>query len=126
MNKLNQLLWVLVFVVVVMSISGIAFFFVNNSAESSYTNLDEFAQCLTNKGAAMYGAAWCSHCAAQKERFGSSFKYATYVECPDNINACTDKGVLSYPTWILGDGTKLVGEQNLEKLSELTSCELKK
>jgi hypothetical protein len=61
---------------------------------------DAFAKCLTDKGFVMYGAAWCSHCAAQKALFGDSFKYIKYVECPDNINFCLDKGVQGYPTWI--------------------------
>lgn len=61
---------------------------------------DAFAKCLTDKGFAMYGAVWCSHCTAQKALFGDSFKYIKYVECPDNINLCLDKGVQGYPTWI--------------------------
>lgn len=59
-----------------------------------------FAQCLTDKGFVMYGAAWCSHCQAQKALFGDSFKNIKYVECPDNINFCLDKGIKGYPTWI--------------------------
>src|SRR5579885_3423480 len=42
---------------------------------------DAFAKCLTTKQAKMYGAFWCPHCAEQKEMFGSSFKYAPYIEC---------------------------------------------
>ncbi|MFA6227228.1 MAG: hypothetical protein WC631_02010 [Candidatus Paceibacterota bacterium] len=61
---------------------------------------NSFAKCLTDKGFTMYGAVWCSHCTAQKALFGDSFKYIKYVECPDNINICLDKGVQGYPTWI--------------------------
>lgn len=126
MKQLNQLLWVLVFVLVVLGLSGAAFYFVSSPKTSAYSNLDSFAQCLTDKGATMYGAVWCSHCAAQKARFGSSFKYATYVECPDNINLCTEKGVTGFPTWVLSDGTHIEGDRELEKLSEATACELRK
>jgi hypothetical protein len=45
------------------------------------SRLDAFAKCLTAKQAKMYGAFWCQHCDAQKEKFGSSFQYAPYVEC---------------------------------------------
>ncbi|MFH1400946.1 MAG: hypothetical protein ABIH41_05485, partial [Nanoarchaeota archaeon] len=34
--------------------------------------LDDFARCLTQSGATMYGASWCPHCNDQKEMFGSS------------------------------------------------------
>jgi len=62
---------------------------------------DVFAQCLTEKGWAMYGAVWCSHCKEQKDLFGESFKFVKYIECPDNIQLCTDKKVVGYPTWIV-------------------------
>ena len=62
---------------------------------------DAFAKCLTEKGWAMYGAVWCSHCKAQKELFGSSFQYIKYVECPDNTQLCLDKGINGFPTWLV-------------------------
>ena len=65
------------------------------------TDKDAFAKCLTEKGLTFYGAEWCSHCKSQKELFGDSLKYIKYVECPDNIQICIDKGVQGYPTWIL-------------------------
>ena len=64
-------------------------------------NFDEFAKCLTQKGAVMYGAVWCPHCIEQKAAFGDSFKYINYVECPDNTQLCIDKGISGYPTWII-------------------------
>jgi len=85
---------------------------------------DAFAQCLASKNLTMYGAVWCSHCKAEKERFGDSFKYVPYVECTENPNLCLEKGVEGYPTWIDESGVKYVGEQGLEKLSEISSCEL--
>lgn len=60
---------------------------------------DIFAQCLTEKGWTMYGAEWCSHCKDQKNLFGDSFKYIKYIECPDNIQLCLDRGINAYPTW---------------------------
>jgi hypothetical protein len=87
---------------------------------------DEFAKCTAAKGLTMYGAAWCSHCTAEKNRFGDSFKYVNYVECPDNIQLCTNKGVNGYPTWIDGEGKKHEGEQGLEGIAKITGCELPK
>jgi len=62
------------------------------------SRLNTFAQCLTAKGAKMYGAYWCPHCETQKEMFGSSFQYAPYVECGVKgshtpAQACTDANV---------------------------------
>ncbi len=87
---------------------------------------DVFAQCLAQKKLTMYGAVWCSHCKAEKARFGDSFKYVPYVECTENPNQCLLKGVEGYPTWIDENGVKYVGEQGLEKLSKISGCELPK
>ncbi|MDP2704387.1 MAG: protein disulfide isomerase family protein [bacterium] len=98
--------------------------------KSAYGNLDEFAKCLAEKEVTMYGADWCPHCQNEKNRFGDSFKYVPYVECPDEPKLCIEKGIEGYPTWLLPaqaglpDGTKLVGEQGLEKLSEISGCAL--
>src|SRR3989338_3322463 len=77
---------------------------------------DAFAQCLTENNVTMYGAFWCPHCANQKAQFGSSFKYATYVECslPDRsgqTEICRKAVIESYPTWEFNDGSRLLGEQ---------------
>ena len=88
---------------------------------------DAFAQCITDKGAIFYGAFWCPHCQAQKKMFGSSAKLLPYVECstPDGngqIQACIDKGVTNYPTWLFPDGSRLTGEVALPILAEKTGC----
>jgi thiol-disulfide isomerase/thioredoxin len=90
---------------------------------------DTFAQCLKEKGAIFYGAFWCEHCQAQKKMFTSSVKLLPYVECSTPNGAsqtkeCTDKGIISYPTWVFADGSRLTGEIPLEQLAEKTSCVL--
>lgn len=90
---------------------------------------DEFAQCLTEAGATMYGAFWCPHCQTQKDAFGKSFEYVDYVECslPDRsgqTQECIDAGIESYPTWEFADGSRELGEVPLEVLGEITGCEL--
>ncbi len=86
--------------------------------------LDGFAKCLTEKGAAMYGAYWCPHCKNEKAAFGDSFKYINYIECTVKTDECTAKGVESFPTWIFPDGRKLVGEQGIAGLSKESGCVL--
>ncbi|MEK7088879.1 MAG: thioredoxin domain-containing protein [Patescibacteria group bacterium] len=88
------------------------------------TKYDAFAQCLASKKLTMYGAVWCSHCKTEKARFGDSFKYVPYIECTENPNLCLEKGIDGYPTWIDEKGKKYAGEQGLEKLSEISGCEL--
>ncbi len=86
--------------------------------------MDIFAKCLTGQDLTMYGAVWCSHCLNEKKAFGESFKYVQYVECPDNVELCTAKGINGYPTWIDGAGNKHEGEQGLVSLAKITGCEL--
>ena len=123
----NKQFVVSIIVVALIMIGGMAWY-ITDSQKPKYTNgpnvLDGFAQRLAEKKVTMYGAVWCSHCQAQKKEFGSSFKYVPYVECPDNVKACLDKGVKGYPTWIFPDGTTIEGETSLKNISEKSSCSL--
>jgi len=87
---------------------------------------DNFAKCLTSKGAIMYGATWCENCKIQKDLFGSSFQYIKYVECPENAKLCLDKGIEGYPTWIFTDGREIKGRDTLEDIAKVSGCELPK
>lgn len=82
---------------------------------------DGLAQCLTEKKATMYGTEWCPHCKAQKEIFGKSFQYVTYVDCDRFKNECIGAGVEGYPTWKI-NGTNYAGTQNLYLLAEKSGC----
>jgi|FLOH01.1.fsa_nt_gi parvulin-like peptidyl-prolyl isomerase len=99
-----------------------------NTNNQEETDLAGFAQCITDSGAKMYGAYWCSHCNAQKELFGDAVEYIPYVECAienqDGQNeACTNAGIQGYPTWVINN-QQYTGEQTLEKLATLTGCHL--
>lgn len=90
---------------------------------------DAFARCLTNKGAKMYGAWWCPHCADEKELFGTAFQYVNYVECSPpgqrtQNDVCKAAGVKNYPTWEYADGSRTEGTQPLAALSKKTGCPL--
>lgn len=91
--------------------------------------LAEFAQCLTDRGVKMYGAVWCSHCAAQKKEFGTAWKNINYIECDANTNkesaiVCVEQKIEGFPTWEFADGERLMGEQSFEDLAAKTGCEL--
>ncbi|MDP3996710.1 MAG: hypothetical protein Q8P86_03400 [bacterium] len=104
---------------------GVTFYFGSGTTgREAIEDLLPFAQCLAEKEVTMYGAAWCAHCQNEKKRFGDSFDAVPYVECPDNPQVCLDKEIEGYPTWILPDGRKLLGEQGLEKLAKESGCPL--
>ncbi|MFH1622897.1 MAG: hypothetical protein ABIA12_00025 [Candidatus Aenigmatarchaeota archaeon] len=90
------------------------------SAEGKYNGL---AKCLTEKGVVMYGLKTCPHCVEQKELFGESFKYVTYVECSDQQALCTEKGVQFVPAWDIG-GKIDVGLRPLDELAAAAGCEI--
>jgi glutaredoxin len=99
------------------------------SACSAEKKLDAFAKCLTEKKATMYGVSWCPHCADQKELFGTSFQYVSYVDCAvpgthTETEQCKALGIKHTPTWIFSDGSRLEGTIPLDKLSQQTGCKL--
>ncbi|PIQ91876.1 MAG: hypothetical protein COV70_01795 [Parcubacteria group bacterium CG11_big_fil_rev_8_21_14_0_20_39_22] len=121
-NK-NIIGWIIGILVVVLIVVGIIW------AASRPGKLDAFASCLEEKKAVFYGAFWCPHCQNQKAMFGSSQRKLPYIECstPDGkgqLQICEDKQIDTYPTWIFEDGSRLSGEISLERLSEVTGCEL--
>ncbi|HLC36714.1 MAG TPA: hypothetical protein VJK05_03870 [archaeon] len=90
---------------------------------------NEFAECLTEKGAKMYGAFWCPHCADQKESFGESWSKVNYIECssPDGksqLPSCAEANIKGYPTWEFADGSRMEGFIPLQDLSQKTGCAL--
>lgn len=84
---------------------------------------DDFAKCLTEKGAVVYGNDFCSYTNKQLNYFGNSDKYLNYVKCSANQALCDEKGVTLTPTWeINGEMHKSV--QTFERLSALSGCEI--
>lgn len=108
----------------------------SSSTPAAPGEYDALAQCITDSGATFYGAFWCPHCQAQKKAFGSSAHLLPYVECstPDGngqTQVCIDKGIKSYPTWILKDGTTVTNDTpppgagaQLSTLAKATGCTL--
>ena len=84
---------------------------------------DDFAKCLTEKDAIIYGNDFCHFTNNQLNLFGKSEKYLKYVKCVENQELCDSKGVKITPTWEI-NGKTYSGEQSFEKLSELTGCKI--
>ena len=125
-KKNNGMKWVIGIVLLVLVIALIV---ILSKKENNYSQvgIDSFAQCLTEHGAVMYGAFWCPHCARTKARFGTSFKYITYVECDprgenEQSELCIEKKIEAYDTWEFIDGSMVVGEPSFELLSQKSGC----
>ena len=109
----------LVIIIVAIIIFTVVFYFYTHSLN----NHDDFAKCLSLKGAEMYGTEECHYCKAQKQLFGNSFKYINFIDCDKYREICLKAGIEGYPTWIINN-TKYEGKQSLEYLSYLTGCKL--
>ncbi len=84
---------------------------------------DNFAKCLTEKGAVIYGNDYCQYTNKQLNFFGKSTKYLNYVKCAENQKLCDDKGIKITPTWeIKGEMYEQV--QTFEKLATISGCEI--
>ncbi len=87
---------------------------------------DALAKCIAHTSTTFYGAWWCPDCAQQKTKFGTGAAFLPYRECAlpyRSENAtCTAAGVTRYPTWVLPDGSRLVGVQSPATLAAKTDC----
>ncbi len=109
-------------------IMGITFYS-RSPSESEPGKYDEFAKCLSDSGAKMFGAYWCPHCQNQKKLFGSSADKIPYIECDPrgndaNPSLCEENNINGYPTWIFGNGERKEGEVTLQELSFRSGCTL--
>ncbi len=79
---------------------------------------DNFAKCLTEKGAVVYGAIdWCKYTQGQRAMFGNSWKYLNYQDFTKL------PGIKKTPTWVI-NGKWYENVQPFGKLAELTGCKL--
>lgn len=99
----------------------LAMFVLSGCSVEPKKNYDNFAQCLKEKSATLYGTEWCSNCKNQKEKFGESFEFVDYVDCDIEKELCINAGIKGYPTWII-NGEKYPGEMEIYELAGLTKC----
>ncbi len=120
---MNKKAIIITIIILVLLIAGIIVIYPRNPGTPG--KLDEFAKCLRDKGATMYGAYWCSHCQNEKKAFGDSFRFIPYVECTQETQRCIAADINGYPTWTFPDGRKFEGEQGIQRLSQESGCLLK-
>lgn len=116
------------FVVVAAIVTGVAMSRTGDGQKMDEATATELAQCLSDKGAKMYGAKWCPHCQKQKEAFGAAADKLPYVECSDEsapngqAKECADAGITGYPTWVFADGQRQSGEITMAELAAKAGC----
>ena len=119
---------ILVIIFVVASIAAIRYANRPSAAGVDPKIIAQLADCLSQKGAKMYGTYWCPHCQAQKKLFGAAFSKINYVECSPQGNpreqtqACKDAGIMSYPTWVFPNGDRTSGEIAFKDLADKAGC----
>ncbi|MEK7212314.1 MAG: hypothetical protein AAB686_01395 [Patescibacteria group bacterium] len=118
----KAIVWLVVAVAVLLG--GMIWLSSRNNPSDAPAPLDNFAQCLKDKGATMYGTRTCPYCLQQKKMFGNAFRFINYVECTTEQAKCQVAKVESVPLWTFADGERVVGLQQLKFLAEKTGCEL--
>lgn len=99
-------------IIIVLIAAGIAFSFVQSNKPGP---LDNFAKCLSEKGAVMYGASFCKYTGGQKGMFGNSIKFIDYRDFTEDSN------IKLTPTWLI-NGEYYENAQSLDRLSSITGC----
>ena len=85
-------------------------------------DLVQFAKDLAAEGVIYYGAHWCPACTEQKELFADGKDNLPFVEVTNSDRTLNQIGIneniTQFPTWVFPDGSRLVGVQTLETLSQ--------
>ena len=107
--------------ILIVSIISIVFILIFGGIGYGYLNtlkpapLDDFAQCLSEKGAIMYGATFCKYTHAQKAMFGNSMRFI------DERDFTEDPNIDITPTWLI-NGEYYENVLSFDRLAQLTGC----
>lgn len=114
-NHKKILIISIVSIVFVLIVGGIGFSYMNTLKPAA---LDGFAQCLTDKGAIMFGSSSCQYTHAQQGMFGNSARFI------DSRDFTKDPNIKITPTWLI-NGDYYENVQTFDRLASLTGCELR-
>jgi len=117
---MNRYLIAIIFGLIALIIIGVLIFVPHQPA----ANMNDFAKCLSGKGAVLYKSLNCPFCQKEIEAFGDSFRFVQHVDCLQEPQKCLDAGIRGTPTWVFSDGRKFEGLQGVEKLSQESGCPL--
>lgn len=133
-KKSSERTWLLVGAVIFlfMAVISIVITFKPKAPDSGNQDFLEFATCVADSGAKMYGAYWCPHCQNNKDMFGAywdAIESKVYVECDpygdgSQAEECINNNIQGYPTWIYANGVSIPGENDLNVIAQNTGCEM--
>ncbi len=88
----------------------------------STQELQEFVDCLEQKGMKIYGAKSCGYCQQLVNMLGGyDVVDSIYVECTENQQLCQEKGIQYYPTIMIND-SEYQGSRTYQAFSQATGC----
>lgn len=111
-------------VLILLTITILMIILISGCSSSIPVGVDDFAKCLTENGAEVYGSKDCPHCQTQKEMFGESVKFVNYIECTLNYQKCAEEEIKYLPTWKFADGAVTTGVKSFDYLADKTGCVL--
>jgi hypothetical protein len=111
-NMLKRAIIISLIAIVVIVAGSLTINFANAKKPGQF---DDFAKCLNDEGAIMYGANFCQYSHGQKGMFGNSFKYIDYQDYTEDPN------VKVTPTWKI-NGAYYQNVQTFDRLATLTGC----
>ncbi len=113
-------IWLMIGIIIILTVLSVNSYLKNSQGPGKY---NEFAKCLTEKGAVIYGNDFCQYTTKQLNFFGKSKKYLNYVKCIENEALCDEKGVKITPTWEI-NGKTYPQIQTFEALAGYSGCTL--
>ncbi len=109
-------------VVIIILILFISILLINKNPNTNTEVTESFATCL-GQSSTLYVQEGCGACAVQEQMFKEHYSRLDVVDCIYNRETCIAEGISATPTWVMNNNEKLVGVQQLEKLSEASGCE---
>jgi glutaredoxin len=111
-NKSKGGIFIFVILVVIISILVI---------DNQKIDPDENLMRCIAKESKLYVLKTCGHCAAQKQILGDHLKLFNLVECSEERDECTKRGIKGVPAWFINDQVHS-GVRSIDQLKELTGC----
>ena len=102
-------------------IGSLIFIFVGSLMQ---VQIDEDLVGCISKQATLYTQNGCLFCEKQKKLFGGSYENLSYIDCTkeENLYNCTHTDLRATPTWVLNNGTSLIGVYEIKELKEMFKC----
>jgi hypothetical protein len=91
-------------------------------SDDDLEKIEEFMNCLSDKGVKVYGANWCGYTKALIENLGG-YEVASpiYVECTEDEELCSQEGIEGYPTIKINGEVQNI-QRTLQGFADATGC----